>query len=133
MIVTTGLYAPESYRKASAELVKEIVNGCGSSKAKFDFVPDTILGLSVKEACNIHDWMYSFGSNLADKEQADRVMLNNCLRIINTKGGVLMRWRRVRAKEYHLSVKYFGGPAYWEGKEGGPVQPGPDEYNWVEH
>ena len=135
MIVTPGLFAPESYRKATADLVNEIVNGCGAGNARFDFVPDTILGLSISECCNVHDWMYSFGSNLEDKKQADRVMLNNCLRVIEKKGGWLKSWRRIRAREYYLAVKSFGGPAYWEGKEGGPVEPKvfPDEYNWAEH
>jgi len=43
------LISPKSYRKASRRLKKEICNGCGSSGYDY-FVPDNLLGLSIKEA-----------------------------------------------------------------------------------
>ena len=115
----TVLYAPDSYWKATQEERDMIVNGCGSAQAKFDFVPDTIYGLNINEACNIHDWMYHFAKpNIKAKEEADRVFLNNMIRLIEakTKWKWLKCLRRKRARKYYLAVKYFGGPAFWAGK-----------------
>jgi len=110
------LYSPQSYEDAHPIDLALICNGCGSSKAKFDFVPDTVYGLSIKEACKIHDWMYHFGVSLKEKEEADRVFLNNMLRIIEGEGGYLIWFRRRRALKYYEAVVHLGGPAFWEGK-----------------
>lgn len=111
------LYAPPSYIEASPE-VKAIVNGCGTSGWKGDLVPDTIWGLCITASCNVHDWMYQTGSTLAEKEEADRVFLNNMLRQIEDAGGwsLVKRLRRNRAKVYYEAVHLFGGPAFWYGK-----------------
>ena len=111
------LYEPISYTQASPEKRKMICNGCGSAQAKFDFVPDSLWGLKIREACDRHDWMYFLGTTLADKEEADRVFLNNMLRLIEHKSS---RWlkplRRRRALKYYEAVVAFGGPAFWENK-----------------
>ena len=110
------LYAPEAYVKMDPKKRKEIVNGCGAANARFDFVPDHIWGLRITEVCNIHDYMYNVGENNEDKEVADRVFLNNLIRLINAKGGALKYLRRIRAREYYMAVKHFGGSAFWDGK-----------------
>lgn len=112
------LYAPESYWSATPEIKAIVLNGCGPGGWKVDLVPDTIWLLDVSPACDIHDWMYACGATIADKDEADRTMLNNCLRLIQAAGGwwPLPMLRRQRAKIYYLAVKYFGGPAYWSGK-----------------
>lgn len=112
------LYAPPSYIAASAEVRARVCNGCGTKGWKGKLVPDTIYGLKISEACNIHDWMYAQGSTLADKDEADRVFLNNILRIIAAEGGInALQWlRRRRAHTYYESVARFGGPAFWDGK-----------------
>lgn len=112
------LYAPESYWQASQEVRDVVTNGCGTSGWKGALVPETMWGLSVTPACNIHDWQYSCGATLADKEEADRCFLNNMLRIIESAGGwwVLKSLRRTRAKDYYDAVYCFGGPAFWDGK-----------------
>ena len=116
----TTLYAPIPYGTLSASARAELVNGCGSSAARFDFVPDNILGLDIYEACCIHDYMYTMGSSLADKEEADRVFLNNLLRLIEAEtssiGKLLKMPRRRRALVYYEYVTAFGGPAFWAGK-----------------
>jgi hypothetical protein len=75
-------------------------------------------GLSITEAANIHDYMYYVGMTLEDKREADRVFLNNMIRIIeaNSKFWVLEFLRKRRAKKYYLAVDWFGGPAFWSGK-----------------
>lgn len=110
------LYAPDKYYLLSPAMRRELVNGAGS-KGYGWLVPDTIWGLSIREAANIHDYMYSLGTSIEDKEQADRVFLNNMLRIIeaaNHFGSSLLAYpRRFRAKNYYRAVKYFGGPDFW--------------------
>lgn len=112
------LYAPRSYREADPALRSQHCNGCGPKGALAGIIPDTMYGLDVSEACNIHDWMYTFGKTIGDKDEADRTFLNNLLRLIQNAGGwAVTRWlRRRRALKYFWAVKHFGGPAFWAGK-----------------
>jgi len=121
------LWAPKEYWLALPEQRAEIAGGCGPGGIGDWFVPDTLWGLSVKPACQIHDWMYHFGENLEDKKQADRVFLNNMVRIINDQTGnrILRSLRLHRAATYYRAVKRFGGPAFWHGKNS------EGEYRWV--
>lgn len=113
------LYAPASFLATPVSQLNEVCNGCGSARAKFDFIPDRIYGTDISSACHIHDWMYSEGRSIEDKEEADRVFLNNLCRLIQRDK---YKWykptclQRARAKEYYLAVKYFGGSAFWAGK-----------------
>lgn len=116
----TKLFSPPGYKTASVEELAEICNGCGAADSKFDFVPDTIWGLKITEVCNIHDYMYHYGRSLEDKEEADRVMLNNSLRLIEAQSNRFMKpLRRRRALKYYEAVTSFGAPAFWQGKENG--------------
>ena len=112
------LYAPPSYWETPKEKIDRITGGCGPGGFGDWLVPDTIYGLSVFQSCRIHDYMYHIGKSLTDKEEADRVFLNNMIRQIRdgTKWKWLMFFRRQRAKTYYLFVKEFGGPAFWDGK-----------------
>lgn len=109
------LYAPESYVTASPEVRKAAVNGCGPGGWKVDLVSDSIWGLSIHDCCDIHDWMYTVGQTIADKDEADRVFLNNCMRLIESKkSNWFIKGLRMRAaKDYYDAVHYFGGPAFW--------------------
>ena len=112
------LYAPSGYITATAAVRDSVCNGCGTAGLGDFLVPDTIWGLSVREACRIHDWMYVFGETIADKDEADRVFLNNMLRLIQARNScrLLTGLRRVRARTYYRAVRMFGGPAFWRGK-----------------
>jgi len=111
------LFAPPVYWELSPESRKLLTNGCGPKKFG-SLIPNTMYGLSVKEACNIHDFMYRDGHTLADKEAADRVFLNNMLRIIEDESRcrIIKVLRRYRAMTYYTAVRDFGGPAFWSGK-----------------
>ena len=114
------LYAPQSYFEAPAALRREVCNGCGSARAKFDFVPDTIYLMPIAEACNIHDWMYHVGRTSADRQEADVVFLGNLMRLIQQQRGV-MNWllrpfRRLRALHYYEAVAELGAGAFFAGK-----------------
>jgi hypothetical protein len=121
-VVQMELYAPASYVAASPEVRLQVVNGCGPGGWKVDIVPDCIWGLDISAVCDIHDWMYSVGITLADKEEADRVFLNNTLRLIDSTPGwwnqllIVKQLRRNRARVYFEAVHYCGGPAFWDGK-----------------
>ena len=118
-LARTGvLFAPVRFLKATLPTLMEVCDGCGASGAKFDFVPDRIYGTYIGYACFIHDFMYDEGHTIEDKEEADRVFLNNMLRLIerDRKWYKPTKLQRFRAKGYYRAVKYFGGPAYWKGK-----------------
>lgn len=109
------LYAPKQYWALPES---ERRGGCGPGGLGDWLVPDTIWLLSVRPACKIHDFMYSVGETISDKDEADRVFLNNMLRLVEAAGGPewLRRLRANRAHTYYLAVKTFGGPAFWSGK-----------------
>jgi len=92
--------------------------GCGPGGVGDFLVPDTIYGLSVRDACRIHDFGYrhSSVSSEEDRKKHDRILRNNCLRIVNdhTKYRILKMLRYRRVKTYYMAVRFFGSPAYWE-------------------
>lgn len=83
---------------------------------KWDFVPDTVWGLSVRPACDIHDWMWAHATDIAGMDAGNRVFLNNMLRIVEARGGWLRRFRRRRCYAYYLAVAKFGSHHFWRGK-----------------
>lgn len=113
-----GLRAPQGYWNLSQKEKEKICNGAGPKKWGW-LVPDTIWGLKITEPSDIHDYMYSIGQNIEDKDQADRVYLNNMLRYIQyyTKWTWLKKIRLMRAKKYYNAVVLLGGPAFWHGKD----------------
>lgn len=112
----TKLYAPEWYWKLPEDIRSK--GRCGPGRGLGEkLIPETIWGLSVTPACQIHDQMYEKGETIGDKESADRVFLNNMLRIINGNSNRFMRWLRTRrALKYYEAVRDFGGPAFWSNK-----------------
>lgn len=113
---TATLFAPPAYWSMPQRLQRYM--GCGPGVIGDLFVPDTIWGLNVQPACAIHDYMYAVGECEPDRELADRVLLNNLVRLINaaTTYKLLMRLRLRRARCYYAFVRAFGGPAFWSGK-----------------
>jgi hypothetical protein len=97
----------------------KICNGCGSAQAKFDFVPDSIYGLSIREACYRHDYAYWWGKTEQHKKAADRQFLANMLTIIEQESGnaLTRTLRSLRAVKYYMAVRDLGDKAYWAGKE----------------
>lgn len=112
----TVLFAPEGYWITDDKARKGVCNGCGTKGLGGWIVPDTLYGLSIEKACDIHDWMYAEGKGIEDKESADRAFLNNMLRIIEAESKWLAFFRRSRAMSYYSVVRDFGGPAFWKGK-----------------
>ena len=123
MNISPYLFAPESYIRALPEVIAKVVNGCGPGGWKVDLVPDTILLLSVKESCNIHDWCYSEGSSEDYRLWADDLLHQNLKATIyhaaerSWFARILLPHRLVRAKEYYYAVRAFGSDPFWAGKD----------------
>jgi len=107
------LTAPGEYWKLSEEEKSKICNGAGPRNFGWA-VPDTLYGLSITEAADIHDFMYHIGTTRSYKEAADNTFLDNMVRIIEkeTKWNWLKKLRCMRARKYYLAVKELGGPAF---------------------
>lgn len=112
------LYALPAYWALSKAALAEVVNGCGPAGWKGRYIPDHLLWVKIHEACNIHDWMYAVGKNEEDREEADRVFLNNMLRIVEAQSKTwLTRFlRRKLALHYYSVVRDNGGVYFWEDK-----------------
>lgn len=117
-MLTAQLYAPASFVSASTRVRSRVTNGCGPAGWKYQLIPDRIWGLDIRIACDVHDWMYSAGETIEDKDAADRTFHNNILRLIAAAGGPwwLQKLRRMAAYRYYKAVSIAGGPAFWQGK-----------------
>ena len=109
------LYAPLSYWNATEEQRKAVCNGCGA-KGGIN-VPDTMYGLCVTLACNIHDWMFKEGKTLGDFFFANAIFIMNLAVLIVSQSKWLAPFRLARATEYFIAVQTLGEDSYWvEGK-----------------
>lgn len=90
-------------------------NGCGSGW-NAALVPDNWFGIDFTIPCAIHDEMYAVGKTIEDKNEADRVFLNNMLRVANEQRCLFKSLGRWLARKYYNVVVGFGGVAYWDGK-----------------
>ena len=113
-----ALYIPISYSLASQEEEDEICNGCGSKDGiKF---PSSFLGVSIKKACQIHDWMFAKGLTMGDYVFANAVFLWNMTAIImnESRNLFMILARSTIALYYFLGVmSRYGGDAYWVEKD----------------
>ena len=110
------LSSSDGYKKLTPKMKERICNGCGP-KGMIDFVPDTIYGLKICEACNIHDYDYFIGKTITDKHKADIRFLGNMMVLVN-RGTIWLRFfRRRRVLMYYESVRELGDKAFWAGKK----------------
>lgn len=110
------LYAPLSYWTATQNELKESCNGCGAKDGIK--VPNTMYGLCIKKACEIHDWMYKIGKTLADKLFADAIFRLNLSIIIDAGSNFFTALlRHGRASTYYTAVIEWGESAFWVDKK----------------
>ena len=110
------LYAPLSYWTATQNELKESCNGCGAKDGIK--VPNTMYGLCIKKACEIHDWMYKVGTTLADKLFADAIFRLNLSIIIDAGSNFFTALlRHGRASTYYTAVIEWGESAFWVDKK----------------
>lgn len=112
------LQAPLSYWSASQTVRDANCNGCGTQGWKGGLIPDTVYGLSITVACNIHDWMYAEGVTEDDRGVADATFLANLLALVEeaTHSSVLAwliaPFRRRRCLLYFEAVRQFGSDPF---------------------
>ncbi len=110
-----NLAAPESYWAATPEMKSIAVDGCGP--ANLDWViPDKILGLNIKPACQVHDWMCTMYNDEAGFKISTQVFLDNMMRLnkAKTKCQFLSRLRRWWIMRYYRVVRDYGRLFYYD-------------------
>ena len=105
--------APESYWKLSEEEKYEIVNGCGPERAT-GFLPNSILGVDLRAACNIHDYTYARPDSMIDRKDADDVFFRNMKGAVNqnVKSPILHFFALYGIMIYYFAVRLFGRSYY---------------------
>ena len=138
-----GLCASSEFwflKKNKPEVLAPICNGVGSRLSwTYHFIPDTIWGVDITPASDIHDFDYTwpklfpaeldgltYSTGNAYKNHAYRTFLNNMVRIFEwhenlpgLKGWIHRRLagvRRRRAQTYFEILQKWGGPSFWDGK-----------------
>jgi len=111
------LYAPNSYHEATPKERAEVCNGCGA-KGGIKF-PDSMWGLDVKEACNIHDWMTKYGLTLMDFLFAAGMFIVNLTIIIwfGSSNKLTLTLRLMRATKYFVAVVVVGLNHFFKDKK----------------
>lgn len=109
------LIAPQSYYNMTEEQKHQICNGCGAPDLK---MPNKLFGLSILEACYIHDYMYNIGRTTTDKNDADLIFLYNLFILIERgTSNRFLRWlRRKSAMTYYFAVNSIGIFRFIDGK-----------------
>lgn len=112
------LFGPRGYWQLNPLEKAKICNGCGPGGVLAWLIPDTVWGLDITEACNIHDYMYVMGKTEADRNEADRVFRNNMIRLVDHAEGnwLIRKLRLYRVRTYYFQVSQYGGPYFWDGK-----------------
>jgi hypothetical protein len=111
-----GLIAPPSFWTADNNDLEAQLNGCGPSKLPSWFVPDSFLGLSVKNSCLIHDWMYYKAKSRKDFKEADEVFFENLNKQIDEKKDFLSVARKAFSYIYFSAVRVYSNLKYnWLG------------------
>lgn len=80
-------------------------------------VPDTMYGLDLGAAGDVHDWMYAYPED-ATRLECDQLFLENMYGIIRQHGGWdWLEWlRRRRALKYYHAVR-FGGAKHFNRRQ----------------
>jgi len=116
-------------RNAGDKRIAELFNGVGSQvgfigKATYHLIPNTIWGLNITPASDIHDFDYTepreFDSKedaLRHKAEADKAFYRNVRKLIDRKGGWCKYGRRVRAWTYYRVLRACGKESFLAGKD----------------
>ena len=103
------LWSPQSYKDSTVAAREIICNGAGPKQAGWA-VPDTLYGLNINPAANIHDWQYSESHTNDQRLQADLTFLRNMIVLIML-ADLDANWfqRRLTYPRLCRAVKYFHG------------------------
>lgn len=108
------LKLPHSFISADTVEKSRVCNGMGPEGFGW-MIPDTMYGLDLSPAGDIHDWMYEYPEGLT-KEQCDDTFYENMKRIIEQDDGwAFTKWLRGRrAWKYYKAVQ-VGGKEHFNG------------------
>ena len=114
----TLMEAPVSFWALTVSDLLNTTNGCGPQSWRYNFVPDSFVGLSMDVPCRIHDHEYGIGTTKQDKQNADRRLRRNLIALIRheTTGPVLLGVRLAEAEGFYIVVAFRGDAAFWAGK-----------------
>lgn len=101
------LEVPADRAEASPETLQHIETGCGPSFLTRAGL-NVFMNVSLVEACNIHDWQYTWGHSEDERKQADDLMLRNMHRIVHSKRDIWHPFRLAWADSYYVAVRTFG-------------------------
>jgi hypothetical protein len=121
----SGMIVPRIVADLTPAQLADICNGCGPESMKVKLIPDSILGVNFRPACDAHDACYHFGQDEWDKRIADRLFLGNLLVAIDAHcaaNGILDKVQRVACRsaafDYYKAVADWGDAAFWAHKGG---------------
>jgi hypothetical protein len=100
------LYAPNDFFDLPIEMVEDHIGGCGPGDFGDKIVPDSIWGLNIVRACEIHDFCFRVLCDWPQK-RCDVTFRNNIKRLITQ--GSKRRWliplRLIRMWTYYFAVR----------------------------
>lgn len=102
------LCLPSWWNQIKKEKRAAVMNGCGPSSWKTKF--NTVWGLDIKDACNVHDVEYVFGNSRSSADA--RLFANLCLLIAARSSRILMPFRIIRAFTMYALVRESGWRFY---------------------
>ncbi len=117
--LVTGLYIPKDYYLGGPGIKYNLNTYFKTIKKEYSFISTTIWDLDISESWNILLYMYHFARPIIkDKKEADRIFMNNMLRLITAKtDNVFLKWlRRKAAFKLYINMVRYGGPIFWAGK-----------------
>jgi len=108
--IRNGIQAPFEFWNLTIKEKLEVSNGWGPKKYGY-LVPDTVYGLSITLAWDIHDFMYS-GRVQCIKKEADNIFMDNMTILIRSGSLWLLPLREHRILMYYLAVKNLGNNCF---------------------
>lgn len=112
----------KSFTDKTPEQREAVSNGLGPKGFGW-LVPDTIIGINVTPAGDVHDEGYTEGGIIVDKQMDDRIFRDNMIRLVNAKKNQwswVKKLRMRRIKQNYRAVKNFGGGAFnWKHRKDG--------------
>lgn len=109
-VIQNNLRAPSLYFSLSKDKKAEICNGVGAKGHWSSILPESILGASIHESANIHDYMVYIAKNEEDYDLADLIFGRNMRQQITEKSSNMISCflRLVIADAYYVAVRYRG-------------------------
>jgi hypothetical protein len=111
------LMGPEDFLQFQRDELPVLFNGCGPKGMLAKLIPDSVLGVSLKLACYIHDHMYTKCTCKADEDLADLVFGFNVISLVlkSTENSFLRGLRLMLVSMYIRAVACTNmSNEYWQ-------------------